>query len=45
MVMTITNIAWHSDLIREFLFDLEHPKLKAVGFNDIWLITESREEL
>lgn len=35
MAMVITNIAWHSDLIREFLFDLEHPKLKGVDFNDM----------
>lgn len=35
MAMSITNIAWHSDLIREFLFDLDHPKLKGVDFNDM----------
>jgi hypothetical protein len=35
MAMGITNIAWHSDMIREFLFDLDHPKLKGVGFNDM----------
>lgn len=35
MAMTITNIAWHSDLIREFLFDLDHPKLRGVDFNDM----------
>jgi hypothetical protein len=32
--MDITNIAWCSDVIREFLFDLDDPKLKNIDFND-----------